>query len=151
MSPVMSLAASDERCARVRTSAATTAKPLPASPARAASTAALRASRLVWKAISSITPVMSEIFWLACSMRAIASTAVMHDATAIRRDACRLLGEGDGLREDCADAFTEAASSSVVAAVSSSEEACCSVRFEQVLRAGADLCRRNGRSPPQWS
>src|SRR5664280_2872994 len=58
---LMSLAACDERCARLRTSEATTAKPRPASPARAASTAALSASRLVWRAISSITPMMSEI------------------------------------------------------------------------------------------
>ena len=43
-----------ERCARDRTSSATTAKPAPASPARAASTAAFRARMLVWKAISSI-------------------------------------------------------------------------------------------------
>jgi hypothetical protein len=39
----------------LRTSSATTAKPAPASPARAASTAALRARMLVWKAISSMT------------------------------------------------------------------------------------------------
>jgi hypothetical protein len=38
-------------CASRRTSSATTAKPRPASPARAASTEALRARRLVWKAI----------------------------------------------------------------------------------------------------
>ena len=57
----MSFAACEERCARLRTSEATTAKPRPASPARAASTAALSASRLVWRAISSITPMMSEI------------------------------------------------------------------------------------------
>ena len=36
--PLISLAASAERCARARTSEATTAKPRPASPARAAST-----------------------------------------------------------------------------------------------------------------
>ena len=57
----MSFAACDERCARLRTSDATTAKPRPASPARAASTAALSASRLVCRAISSMTPMMSEI------------------------------------------------------------------------------------------
>ena len=39
ISALISLAASAERCASVRTSEATTAKPLPASPARAASTA----------------------------------------------------------------------------------------------------------------
>jgi len=56
-------AASEARMAKFRTSSATTAKPAPASPARAASTAALRARRLVWKAISSmvlmILPVSS--------------------------------------------------------------------------------------------
>ena len=45
-----------ERSARRRTSSATTAKPWPPSPARAASMAALRASRLVWSAISLISP-----------------------------------------------------------------------------------------------
>ena len=44
---LISRAESAERWARARTSAATTAKPRPASPARAASTPALRASRLV--------------------------------------------------------------------------------------------------------
>jgi hypothetical protein len=43
----VSLAAAAERWARARTSSATTAKPMPASPARAASTAALRARMFV--------------------------------------------------------------------------------------------------------
>ncbi|MCY1539679.1 hypothetical protein D9M68_752780 [compost metagenome] len=43
------------RLARLRTSSATTAKPRPCSPARAASMAALRASRLVCPAMSWIT------------------------------------------------------------------------------------------------
>ena len=45
-------------CDRVLTSAATTANPLPASPARAASMVALRASRFVWEAISEMMPIM---------------------------------------------------------------------------------------------
>ncbi|MNP38454.1 hypothetical protein D3C76_1319660 [compost metagenome] len=49
------------RWARVRTSAATTAKPLPWSPARAASTAAFSARMLVWKAMLLMTVVISEI------------------------------------------------------------------------------------------
>ncbi len=53
-SAAVSRAASADRMARLRTSSATTANPLPASPARAASTAAFRARILVWKAISSI-------------------------------------------------------------------------------------------------
>ena len=44
-------------CASFLTSPATTAKPRPASPARAASIVALSASRLVWLAIPLITCV----------------------------------------------------------------------------------------------
>ncbi len=62
-------AASAARWARPRTSSATTAKPLPASPARAASTAAFRASRLVWKEISSM---VLTIFWV-CSLAVVIS------------------------------------------------------------------------------
>ena len=59
---LISLAASALRCARLRTSAATTAKPRPCSPARAASTAAFSARMLVWNAMPSMTPMMSAIF-----------------------------------------------------------------------------------------
>src|SRR3954470_4151216 len=48
--------------ARFLTSAATTAKPLPASPARAASIVALSARRLVWSAMSLISATISPIF-----------------------------------------------------------------------------------------
>ena len=58
------MAASAERCARLRTSSATTANPMPASPARAASTAAFSARMLVWNAISSIVRMIFETFWL---------------------------------------------------------------------------------------
>jgi len=51
-----------DRSASLRTSAATTAKPLPASPARAASMAAFSASRFVCAAISLISSTISPIF-----------------------------------------------------------------------------------------
>jgi len=54
-------AASAALMARFRTSPATTAKPAPASPALAASTAAFSARRLVWNAISSMVLM---IFWV---------------------------------------------------------------------------------------
>ena len=58
-------AASAARMASDRTSLATTAKPAPAVPARAASTAAFSASRLVWKAISSIVLMIFDVSSLA--------------------------------------------------------------------------------------
>ncbi len=68
MTPRMSCAAAALRCARLRTSEATTANPRPCSPARAASTAALRARMLVWKAMPSMIATMSamrlELAWM---------------------------------------------------------------------------------------
>src|SRR5450830_1101915 len=61
MSSLISLTAVALRCARLRTSLATTANPRPCSPARAASTAAFKARILVWKAMPSITLMMSTI------------------------------------------------------------------------------------------
>ncbi|MNL49786.1 hypothetical protein D3C87_1727440 [compost metagenome] len=74
-SALMSRAASAARPARARTSWATTAKPLPASPARAASTPAFSARRLVWKAISSTTLMILPISPVAPSMRSMAAMA----------------------------------------------------------------------------
>ena len=70
---LISFAAVAERCDNVRTSAATTAKPRPCSPARAASTAAFSASRLVWKAIESMTSMMLVILRLDVVMSFMAS------------------------------------------------------------------------------
>ena len=72
---LISLAAPAERCASARTSEATTAKPRPLSPARAASTPAFSASKLVWKAISSMTPMMSAMLRELSSMPLMAATA----------------------------------------------------------------------------
>ncbi len=67
MSSSVLVAASLARRASERTSSATTAKPRPASPARAASTAAFRARRLVWKAMS----LMSRMIWEVPSAEAL--------------------------------------------------------------------------------
>ena len=56
------------RSASFLTSSATTANPRPCSPARAASMAALSASRLVWSAMSLITPAIVEML-AECSPR----------------------------------------------------------------------------------
>ncbi|MOA11757.1 hypothetical protein D3C78_1317130 [compost metagenome] len=76
MSCLISLAASALRCARARTSPATTAKPRPCSPARAASTAAFKARILVWNAMPSMTLMMSAILWLLSSMLFMVSTTL---------------------------------------------------------------------------
>ena len=64
-----------ERCAKLRTSLATTAKPRPWSPARAASTAALSARMLVWKAMLSMSPTISPTRRLDCSTLCISWAA----------------------------------------------------------------------------
>jgi hypothetical protein len=77
---LISFAASALRCARLRTSLATTAKPRPWSPARAASTAALSARMLVWNAMPSMMLVISAIlrdeFEIPCIVRTTSPTTL---------------------------------------------------------------------------
>ena len=61
------------------TSLATTAKPLPASPARAASIVALRARRLVWAAMSLISSTTSPI--LSAAMASSSTEALVCSAS----------------------------------------------------------------------
>ena len=58
--------------ARLRTSSATTAKPFPALPARAASTEALMARMPVWKATSSMALAIWVIRWALSLMPSMA-------------------------------------------------------------------------------
>ena len=76
MMRLISCAACALRCASVRTSPATTAKPRPCSPARAASTAAFSARMLVWKAMPSMVPMMSLMRADELRMPSIVSTTV---------------------------------------------------------------------------
>ncbi len=64
------------------TSEATTAKPLPDSPARAASMVALSASRLVCSAMSRISFTTSPIFWAPAESPAISPSVVRASSVA---------------------------------------------------------------------
>ena len=66
MSLLISPVASDVWLARLEISVATTAKPLPASPALAASMDALRARRDVWSATLLISSVIEFIWDVVC-------------------------------------------------------------------------------------
>ena len=128
---LISLAAVALRCASVRTSAATTAKPRPCSPALAASTAAFSARILVWKEMPSMTEMISwtlaELAAMSCMvaiMRRMAwppASAVCEAASAIALPCCAL----------SVFCFTADVSCSMLAAVCSSDAACSSVRPER--------------------
>ena len=133
ISPSISFAALALRLARLRTSPATTAKPRPCSPARAASTAALSARILVWKAMLLMTLVISAIFFelseiplmvLTTSSTSEPPRLAVVEATSASWLAWRALS---------AFSFTVAVSCSMLAAVSSSAAACSSVREERSL------------------
>jgi hypothetical protein len=124
-----SLAASAERWARLRTSAATTEKPRPCSPARAASTAAFSARILVWKAMESITPMMSAILrdeWLMPSMVITTCWKAAPPRSATPRADC---ASSPALRVASVLACTLSVSTDSDAAVCCKALAACSVRW----------------------
>ena len=128
---VISFAAAALRWARLRTSAATTAKPRPCSPARAASTAAFRARMLVWNAMPSITLMMSTIFFDDSLIAPIVPTTC--DTTAPPLSATSDADEANWLAWRAFSSFcaTVDVNCSIDAAVSSSELACSSVRDDR--------------------
>jgi hypothetical protein len=129
--PPISRAASDDRWARARTSEATTANPRPASPARAASTPALSASRLVWNAMSSMTPMIFEIWSDEAEISPMAETASC--TTLPEFSACARASATTALAPLAPSAaeLTAAVISARAAAVSSSVAAWCSVRRDR--------------------
>ncbi|OFA04380.1 hypothetical protein DUGA2_19240 [Duganella sp. HH101] len=131
ISSLISLAAAAERCARLRTSVATTAKPRPCSPARAASTAAFKARMLVWNAMPSITPMMSAIFFDAALIAFMVSTTCATTAPPLVATADADAASSLAWRALSAFCLTVPVSSSIDDAVSSSELACCSVRDDR--------------------
>ncbi|MCW0448845.1 hypothetical protein NB706_001679 [Xanthomonas sacchari] len=131
ISPLISLAALAERWARVRTSLATTAKPRPCSPARAASTAALSARMLVWKAMPSMTEMMSAILFDEASMPLMVSTTWPTTLPPCEATAAAPTANWLAWRACSAFCFTVEVSSSIDAAVSSRLAACCSVRRDR--------------------
>ncbi|MNC14037.1 hypothetical protein D3C75_618030 [compost metagenome] len=131
--PLISFAACALRCARLRTSPATTAKPRPCSPARAASTAAFSARILVWKAMPSITLVMSAIFFELPAMSFMVRTTLSTTLPPFCAVSDALNANWLAWRAFSAFCLTVAVNCSMLAAVSSSEAACCSVREDRSL------------------
>ena len=111
--------------ASLRTSSATTAKPFPALPARAASTAAFRARMLVWNAMSSmllmILPISEEVVLMFCMATSISCILpVPRDTSAT--DALTLCSVSSTRRVFSSTCWEISAS---VAASSCTLEACC--------------------------
>ncbi len=127
----ISLAASALRPARLRTSPATTAKPRPCSPARAASTEALSARMLVWKAMESMTSVISAIFRELSVIRPMVATTSCISSPVSRTRVAFSVARPLAWRALSVFCCTVVVISSMLDAVCCSEAACCSVRDER--------------------
>src|SRR5471032_3329960 len=139
ISPLISLAAAAERCARLRTSVATTAKPRPCSPARAASTAAFNARILVWKAMPSMTEIMSTMRLDELLMAPMVSTTWATSAPPLTATDEALKASWLAWRALSAFCRTVEVISSSEEAVSSRLPAWCSVRRDR-SRLPAAIC-----------
>ncbi|MPM90462.1 hypothetical protein SDC9_137583 [bioreactor metagenome] len=125
--------------ARLRTSSATTANPLPAVPARAASTAAFSAKMLVWNAMSSIVlmilPISREeelISAIACNISCM-RPLLLCICVPVSAAFCRASRALDAVR----DTWSEI---SLMVAASSSTDAACSVAPSLRACAPTDTC-----------
>ncbi len=130
---LISLAAPAERWASARTSEATTAKPRPCSPARAASTAAFKARMLVWKAMPSITEMISAMRLDEASIPAMVVTTRPTTSPPCEATCAALAASVLACTAWSAFWRTVEVSSSIEAAVSSRLAACCSVRRDRSL------------------
>ncbi len=131
ISCLISLAAPAERCDSERISAATTANPRPCSPARAASTAAFNARMLVWKAMPSITPMMSTMRREDSLISAMVDTTSCTTCPPCAATPTAPLASSLAWRALSAVRRTVSARSFMDTAVSSSDAACCSVRWDR--------------------
>jgi hypothetical protein len=134
LSPIKTLisrAAAADRCARARTSLATTANPRPDSPARAASMAAFSARMLVWKAMPSMVVVMSPMRLDAAWMPSMVATMVPMISPPWRAASALSPASRSAPLAAPAVSLTVAAICAIDAAVCCRLEADCSVRSER--------------------
>ena len=146
ISSLISLAALALRCARLRTSVATTANPRPCSPARAASTAAFKARMFVWKAMPSITPMMSAIFLLLSLMPFMVSTTSDTTSPPCTATVEALMASWLARLALSAFCLTVELSSSIDAAVCCKALACSSVRLDRSVLPAA-ICELADATP----
>ncbi|MNV30675.1 hypothetical protein D3C71_1219540 [compost metagenome] len=126
---LISRAALALRPARPRTSLATTAKPRPCSPARAASTAAFSARIFVWNAMPSMMPTMSAIFLLLALISSMVLTTSLTTSPPLLATSVAFSARALAWRVLSALAATICASCAMLAAVCCRLLAACSVRM----------------------
>jgi len=135
------------RPARFLTSSATTAKPLPCFPARAASTAAFKASRLVWKAMSSITLIILAISSLDELISCMAPVMLSIWETPVSADSRAAFESWSAWLALSALIFTWDASSVMLLVISCRDAACSVAPWERLVA----IRKLFGAPPPTLS